>query len=412
MSALSEKLLNGNPERYDALDRLRRAAQKVLMRHGFPERKTENWKYTPLALLEKREFTAPAEGDAWPALPALPACAGSIHLHDGVLDPEHAELPDGVTLSGLRPEQIDIETLNDHGPNDAFAWLNLARLEQGWTIRIDRRLDKPLALVSTFSAGFAHAVHPRLRIELAEGAHASVLEMQCGEGRGLCNSVVDIALAPGSALLHGVDRRSGETALIQRTEVRVGAGADYSAFVLDGGGRLTRQDLAVHLLETDAACRIHGAALLHGLDLVDYHTAIRHAVGPSRSNEMFRMLADDRSVGVFNGRILIERGADGSDSQMNTGNLLLSDSARINTKPELEIHAEEVRAAHGATVGQLDEIALFYLRSRGLSARAASALLKFGFAAAAFDALDDEVLGEWLRGALRRRLDGPAGDAV
>jgi len=405
MSALTEKLLPEPLERNDALDRLRRSAQKVLMQHGFPHRKTENWKYTPLALLEKREFAAPGAPDAWPDLPPLPECAGYVHLHEGVLDPDRAKLPDGVTLSGLRPEQIDTSTLTGSGPGDAFAWLNLARLEQGWTIRIDGRLDKPLALVSTFTSDFGHAVHPRLRIELAEGARATVLEVQRGEGCGLGNGVLDIALAPGSRLLHVLDRTADETALVQRTEVRVTAGADYRAFVLDGGGRLIRQDLAVHLLDPEASCTLNAALLLAGQALVDYHTAIRHAVGPSTSAEMFRMLADDRSTGVFNGRILIERGADGSDSQMNTGNLLLSDSARINTKPELEIHAEEVSAAHGATVGQLDETALFYLRSRGLTAREATALLKYGFAAAAFDALDDEALGEWLRGALKQRLE-------
>ena len=116
------------------------------------------------------------------------------------------------------------------------------------------------------------------------------------------------------------------------------------------------------------------------------------------------MLADDFAIGVFNGRIEIDRGADHSHSRMNTGNLLLSENARINTKPELEIHAEEVSASHGATVGQLDDMARFYLRSRGLSDSEASAMLKYGFAAAAFDAMPPGEVADWLLNRLEQAL--------
>lgn len=404
MSALLEKLVPESVTEDDSFGRLRREAQKVLMRHGFPGRKTENWKYTPLALLEKREF-ADAETNAdWPEPPVPELAGGVLHLHDGELDPSRCQLPNGVTLIGLVPGDIDPSALDANGPGDAFAWLNLARLEQGWRVRIDGVLDTPIAVVSTFSSEFARAVHPRLKIELADGASATLIEIQHGEGAGLNNAVVEIDLSEGSRLLHLIERVSGETALIQRSRVRVGASADYRAFVLDRGGRLNRQDLIVDLNAADARGAIHGAALLDGRALVDYHTAIHHHVGPSESEEDFRMLADDFAVGVFNGRIEIDRGADHSHSQMNTGNLLLSENARINTKPELEIHAEEVSASHGATVGQLDDMARFYLRSRGLSEAEASAMLKYGFAAAAFDALPPGDVADWLLRRLEQAL--------
>ncbi|MGB0514975.1 MAG: SufB/SufD family protein, partial [Wenzhouxiangellaceae bacterium] len=389
----------------DSFDGLRREALKVLMRHGFPGRKTENWKYTPLGLLEKREF---AELDAeieWPAPPIPEPAGGVLHLHDGQLDPSRCRLPDGVTLTGLVSDDINLEALDANGAGDAFAWLNLARLEQGWSIRVDGDIDTPVALVSTFGRDFARAVHPRLKIELSESASITLIEVQHGEGAGLNNAVVDIDLAGGARLLHLIERVSGETALIQRSRVRVGADADYRAFVLDRGGRLNRQDLIVDLSAANARGAIHGAALLDGRALVDYHTAIHHHVGPSESEEDFRMLADDFAVGVFNGRIEIDRGADHSHSQMNTGNLLLSENARINTKPELEIHAEEVSASHGATVGQLDDMARFYLRSRGLSDAEASAMLKYGFAAAAFDALPSGEVADWLLSRLEQALN-------
>jgi len=405
MSALLEKLVPETVTEDDSFGRLRREAQKVLMRHGFPGRKTENWKYTPLALLEKREF---ADSDAeidWPEPPVPAPAGGVLHLHDGELDPSRCRLPNGVTLIGLVPGDIDLNALDADGPGDAFAWLNLARLEQGWRIRIDGEIETPIALISTFSSDFARAVHPRLKIELSENASATLIEVQHGDGAGLNNAVVDIDLAEGARLLHLIERGSGETALIQRSRVKVGAEADYRAFVLDRGGRLNRQDLIVDLTAANARGAIHGSALLDDRALVDYHTAIHHHVGPSESEEDFRMLADDYAVGVFNGRIEIDRGADHSHSQMNTGNLLLSENARINTKPELEIHAEEVSASHGATVGQLDDMARFYLRSRGLSDAEAGAMLKYGFAAAAFDNLPPGEVADWLLSRLAQALN-------
>lgn len=400
MTALIEKLLPEVAASGDAFDRLRRDARTVLLEHGLPHRKTENWRYTPLSVLETREFAEarPNADDA--ALPELPSAVdGLLHLHDGVLDPARCRLPEGVVLTGLVPSDVDSDALERSGPADAFAWLNLARLEQGWRVRIEKSMKAPLALVMSFSDDFSGIVHPRLSIEIAAGAHVELVQVEHGAGAGLANAVIDLRLGAGSRLLHAIERTGGATAIIQRIRVVVGANAEYRAFVLDGGGVMTRQDLVVELTEAGARGEIRGTAVLSGRSLVDYHTAIHHRVGPSDSREDFRILADDRATGVFNGRILIVPGADFSRSEMHTGNLLLSDEARVNIKPELEIHAEEVSASHGATVGQLDDLARFYLRSRGLSDAEAIALLKYGFAAAAFEGLDeqDEPLAEWLR---------------
>ncbi|MEN1727773.1 MAG: SufD family Fe-S cluster assembly protein, partial [Pseudomonadota bacterium] len=154
----------------------------------------------------------------------------------------------------------------------------------------------------------------------------------------------------------------------------------------------------------EARGEIDGVALINSQQHVDFHTAIDHAVGPTNSRETFRMLADGSGVGVFNGRIHIHRGADDSHSDLNTANLLLSDSARINTKPELEIYAEEVTASHGATIGQLEDSALFYLRSRGVPASEAAALLKLGFASEPLDNIEDEAVRDWVQSVLHQAL--------
>ncbi|MDT8408587.1 MAG: SufD family Fe-S cluster assembly protein [Wenzhouxiangellaceae bacterium] len=409
MSALIEKLIPESlPDEPGEFGPLRRKALKVLMQHGFPHRKVENWKYTPLGLLESRAFenaTGPSEAP-WPELPALPFEASVLHLHDGLLDPARCRLPAGVTLEALAPADVDLSGMDDGSPADAFAWLNLARLQQGWRICVDdhARLERPLLLMLTCGEDFDRVAHPRLKLELGVGAEATLIEWQQGQGSGLINSVLDIELGASSRLLHLIDRHSEETALIERTTVNVNAESSYSGFILDGGGRLTRQDLNVNLNAANAHGAVCGVAVLDGRSLVDYHTAFEHRVGPSTSSEDFRILADDQSVGVFNGRIHILPGADDSHSEMNTGNMLLSRGARINTKPELEIHAEEVTASHGATIGQIDDEARFYLRSRGLSDAQAISLLKFGFAAAAFDSLEPGPPGQWLTDQLKERL--------
>ncbi|MBS3743845.1 MAG: SufD family Fe-S cluster assembly protein [Wenzhouxiangellaceae bacterium] len=398
MSALIEKLLPEADVSDDgSFGALRRKAQKVLMQHGFPQRKTENWKYLPLGLLEKRTFSTagPLTGPV-PAPPEFPFETGIVHMHNGLLDPQRCRLPRGVAITGMLPSDIDASKLDDTSPADAFAWLNLARFDQGWKLRVEGRVEQPLAIVTSCDEDFEAAIHPRLKVELAEGAALTLLEVQHSEAAGLINGVLDLELAPKSSLVHLIDRSFGETALIQRTTARVSDAAEYRAFVLDGGGRLTRQDLMAELDAAGASASISGVAALGGRALVDYHTAIEHLLGRTSSRENFRILADDQAVGVFNGRIHIVPGADDSHSEMNTGNLLLSEDARINTKPELEIHAEDVTASHGATIGQLDDDARFYLRSRGLTDGQAIALLKYGFAAAVFDGMDAGALKEWM----------------
>lgn len=393
MSALLERLA---PEATLVDDRyvdIRRRAHQRLMNLGFPDLKTEAWKYTSLRLLEKRELKSSA-GDGAVEPEALPFLADVIRFDHGLIDQPTAKLPAGVRLEPINPSELVNVDYGDRA--GAMAWLNLARFEQAWKLMIDARLERPLVLAMTFPEGFASSVHPRLKIELAEGAEAVVIEQQRDHGEGLVNIVEDIELRRGARLRHVISRRNSGSVWVQRTRVSVATEADYRCCALELGGRLVRQDLAVQLLESGANGEIDGVAFVDSRQHVDWHTAIDHEVGPSNSRESFRILADGTGVGVFNGRIHIQRGADDSHSDLNTANLLLSENARINIKPELEIYAEEVTASHGATIGQLEDSALFYLRSRGLPVDQAMALLKFGFAAAALEKAEPEAVRAWL----------------
>ncbi len=379
---------------------VRRRAQKTLLTHGFPDLKTEAWKYTSLRVLEKREFSAARPAPA--PLPNLPFAAAVLHFDNGVLNVDALDLPAGVTIA---PQDSERLAGQDHGDRSgAFAWLNLARFEQAWHVRIEGQLDRPLVLAITTADDFQGDVHPRLFIELAEGARAELIEVQEDRGQGLVNIVQEISLGRGAILRHLVSRRCAQSAWIQRSLVNVGRDADYRFHTLDRGGRLTRHDLAAVLAEAGANAEIDGTVLVNDRQHVDFHTAIDHQVGHTNSRESFRILADGTGVGVFNGRIHIQRGADDSHSDLNTANLLLSESARINVKPELEIYAEDVTASHGATIGQLDDTALFYMRSRGIPADQAAGLLKQGFATAPLETIQSEPLREWLLRLLSESL--------
>ncbi len=393
MAALLQQLA---PEAEPIDDRyagIRRRAHQRLMEHGFPDLKTEAWKYTSLRVLEKREFSEQSEPTVVPP-EALPFDACVIRFDGGLLDDASCDLPEGVRLEPVDPSELVNVDYGDRA--DAMAWLNLARFEQAWKLVIDGKVDRPLVLSMAFAEEFSASVHPRLKIELNDGAEALLIEQQRDHGEGLVNIVEDIELKRDARLRHVIHRRNSGSVWVQRTRVTVAADADYRCHALELAGRLVRQDLSVHLLEAGANGEIDGVAFIDSRQHVDWHTAIDHEVGQTNSRESFRILADGSGVGVFNGRIHIQRGADDSHSDLNTANLLLSENARINIKPELEIYAEEVTASHGATIGQLEDSALFYLRSRGLPAETAMALLKFGFAAAPLETVKPDSLRDWL----------------
>ncbi len=400
MSALLEKLVpesppaGGEPE---WLVEARRDARRELMRNGFPDARTEDWKYTSLKLLEKRPFSPGRESPREP-LPPLPLEGHVLDFWEGRLAVPD-DLPAGIRLRRLAEEPGPDGLVRRYGGREAaFAWLNTAGFTEGWVLEIDRPVDEPILLVWRTAEDFEGVVHPRLHVRLAAGASARLVEMHLDGGKGLVNRITTVRLESGARLDHArLQHTCAEAIDVERNDVSVAADARYDWLSLDLGGRLVRHDLNIALEEPEAATSVNGVFLGDGRTHVDHHTLIDHRVGPSYSEENFRGLLAGRSRGVFNGRIHVQPGADGSASEMNNANLLLSEHAEMDTKPELEIYADEVTAAHGATVGQLDEDALFYLTSRGIPQAQGRVMLKQAFAAAIIEATEPEALREdWL----------------
>ncbi|THD08857.1 Fe-S cluster assembly protein SufD [Rhodanobacter lindaniclasticus] len=405
------------------LDTARQENRAAFAAAGLPDTKVEAWKYTALRGLGQRSF---ANGDADAQTRAVDASAlalpgvagvrlvfvnGAFRADLSTLD----ALPDGLSLQPLSLAlQGDAEPLrfalsrHYRDAGDAFAQVNAAIASDGVVLRVaaHARIEQPVQLV--FAGAEAElAWHARNVIELGEGAELSLVEHYAsrGDAAQLATLVSDIELRDGAQLHHVVlqDAAIG-TNLIRRSSLHLHARAQATLHVLELGGALVRHDLRAELIGDDAQLHTRGVFMPHGRQHIDTQLAIRHQALNTTSTSHWRGVANDRARGVFRGAIVVAPGADGSDANLSNKNLLLSPSAEIDTKPELEIYADEVQAAHGATVGQLDERSLFYLRSRGIPLAEARALLTAAFCRAVLDDLPNAALREHLSGLLVAQL--------
>ena len=409
---------------------LRERAAAQFRSTGLPHRKVEAWKYTPIAALEGFRL-APARpaSDPETQVPA-PLCERSavVDIRDGRLIEAPANLPHGVTVLPLS-EGLDrfeerlrplFEGVELGGATRAFAALNTALAEQGLVVHVGGGAAGSeaarLLLRWSFSAGAAAVMsHFRLFFLLDDGARLDLVEQfmssWAGTGNiaGGLNVLCQAELGAGATLSHvRVQAESEQAVLLTSTTLEQARGSRYVYRGFDLGAGLARHELTTRLSGPGADADIAGAWVLDGRRHVDNHVCVEHLAPECSSEQFFRGVLGGRSRGVFNGRALIQAGADGSSVRQSNANLLLSPLAEMDTKPELEIYADEVEASHGATVGQLDETAVFYLRSRGLSDRAARRMLTMAFCRA----VTDRVEGRGLAGRIAELVDAamPAGE--
>ncbi|GAB2567146.1 Fe-S cluster assembly protein SufD [Dyella jejuensis] len=407
------------------LDAARRENLEAFVAAGLPDTRAEAWKYTALRALGQRRFALgdPEAGTRAidPHALALPGIDGPrLVFVNGVFRSDLSRLealPPGLTLQPLSrvleqdPEPLRFALSRHYRENsDAFARLNAALAGDGVVLRVAAgvRIGKPVQLcfVGAPAAGDL-AWHVRNVIELGEGAELHLVEhhLATAQHRHLGTLVSDILVQDGAALQHTLLQNAAEdSSLVRRGSVRLGARARATMHVLELGGALVRHDLQAELRGDEARLDTRGVFVLRGRQHVDTQLSIHHQALNTASESIWRGVADERSRGVFRGAIVVAEGADGSDASLSNKNLLLSALAEIDTKPELEIYADEVKAAHGATVGQLDERALFYLRSRGLPHGEARGLLTAAFCRAVFAALPNDTLREYFSDALLAHL--------
>ncbi|HEX7339058.1 MAG TPA: Fe-S cluster assembly protein SufD [Rhodanobacteraceae bacterium] len=414
------------------LAKARREQLEAFVRDGLPDTHVEEWKYTALRALSRRQYV---QGDAQAATrtvdvdalalpgvdgPRLVFVNGAYRADLSVLD----GLPAGVSLTPLSQALSgDAESLRFflardwQSTGDVFARLNAALAADGVVLRVAAGcvVGKPLHVVHAgASAPDALAWHARHIIELGEGASLKLVEHHAGadNNANLGTLVSDIVLRADAKLdwLQLQDAAADAT-LIRRTDLHLDARAQCNFSGVELGGSLARHQLAVELRGDGARLDTHGVFLPRKRQHLDTHIDIRHDALNTTSHSLWRGVADERGRGVFHGQIIVAPGADGADADLNNKNLLLSPNAEIDTQPVLEIYADEVMAVHGATVGQLDEQALFYLRSRGIPVEQARSLLTVAFCRAGLAGVDNKALREHLDALMASHLP-QAGEAA
>lgn len=387
---------------------------------GFPTTRHEEWKYTSVAALEKLALScAPAVPAAleWAMLKekaVLPEARHRLVFVDGVFQPRLsnvAGLPAGLrlgALSGLSAqESVKLQGLLAQAQQRTpFAALNAAFMAEGAWVSSGAGvcLEDPLLILYVATQG-QRALHLVNAYEAAEGAAFSVVEQYVGmtDEPYLINEVTGVTLNAGAKVAHVKIQQEGSRAYhiaaLQASQQR-NSRFDSHAFALSGA--LGRNDIEAVLAEPGAAVSMKGLYRVSGRELQDFHTTIRHDSPDCTSDECFKGVLDESGRAVFNGKIRVAPDAQHTMSQQSNHNLLLSDQAEVDTKPQLEIFADDVKCSHGTTVGQLDEEQWFYLRSRGIAADHARALLIEAFALDILTGVEPPALRDALESLLRR----------
>ena len=407
---------------------LRRSGLDAFAAQGLPSTRLEEWRYTNVAELAAIPWQ-PAEGrapeisrDAVEALASPVFACGLLVFVNGRFVPELGALRspevEVISLGAARrasdPRALQrIGTLLDVKVH-SFAALATACLDDGVCIRFPAgaRLRQPLHLVFlSASADVAPVVaHPRVWIEAGRGSEAVVVQdhVSLGSAPAFTNSVTELHVGPGARLSHLLLQREGGAVFhVSNTAVQLERDAKLAAHVVTLGGRFVRNDLSVQLAGEGAEAVLNGLFLCAGTRLVDNHTFVDHAVPHGTSRQLYKGVLSGRSRGVFRGRVLVRPQAQKTDAKQSNPNLLLSDGAEIDGKPQLEIYADDVKCSHGSAIGRVDESALFYLRTRGVDEATARALLVRGFAAEVLAALPEPALAEALADAFAERLGAP-----
>jgi Fe-S cluster assembly protein SufD len=393
--------LRGSPAR-------RAAAFARFSELGFPGPREEAWKYTSLRRLEARRFAAPTESVA--AVPPALHPTRLLLTNGRPAQPLPTSLA-AFTLKTLADdsgeEPVALRAVPGLG-TERFAALNAALTAEPLLLESAAVSDELLALTLHTSGSVATLASPRVVVRMAAGSRGRLLIDYTDDGsEHFTNAVVDVELAPDAELTVYRLHRPGDRAFhVERIEVRVAAGARFVLRDSQFGGSLSRLDLHVGLDGRAASAEVTGVFLADGSRHLDTHVLVEHRAVETASLQDYRGIAAHKGRGVFNGKAIVHEGAQKSNARQVNRNLLLNRGAEIDTKPDLEIYADDVKCSHGATTGQLDPAAMFYLRSRGLDEAEARSALTRAFAGAVLSKIDEPVLNRHVHEALDRRLTG------
>jgi Fe-S cluster assembly protein SufD len=391
----------------------RAAAAALVEARGLPHRRLEEWKYSDLraAWRELKPPPAPAAARAVPAGAFPGFSAPRVALVDGVATGFDAvRLPKGVEVRSLAEALGHGDRLLEahfgrlEGEPDGVVALNTALAGTGAVVHVDAGVEAGALELDMVATGADFSLHPRLLVVLGDGASLTLVESQRGPAGGghQVNAVAEIVLGKGASLTHVALQAMGERAIVvQSAFVELAAEAAYRTFALEEGAEFARRQVFVRFAGEGARLDLAGATLATRRQHLDTTLRVDHAVPGCDSKETYKYVLGGEATGVFQGKIIVRPDAQKTDGRMSARGLLLDDGAEFDAKPELEIYADDVQCAHGATAGELDEDLMFYLRARGIPEPEAKALLVQAFVGEAVETVEDEAL----RAALEARIE-------
>jgi Fe-S cluster assembly protein SufD len=394
---------------------------------GLPTPRLESWRFTNVRPIGQRRFVMPAGREVDPSAIASFELRGlegprAIAI-DGRYVPELSSIkaiPPGVAIQSLTETLASgqelltwplgqLATFDD--PAAAFTALNTSLFQDGIVVSIPDNtvVEAPLHLLFAATGSSGVMSHPRVLVVVGENSQLRLVESYAGvtDGAYLTNAVTEIVVGDNAVVDHyKLVRESVEAYHIASMHVRIGRSANFSSHAITLGGAIVRNDVVGELDGEGAECTLNGLYLVNDTRLVDNHTTIYHTKPHCNSHALYKGILDDRARAVFNGKIVVAPDAQKTDAKQTNKALLLSEDAQINTKPELEIFADDVKCTHGATIGQLDADALFYLRSRGLDVEQARSVLIHAFASDLLNRIAIEPIRAEFDAVLLRQLPG------
>ena len=360
-------------------------AERILKETDFPTRKNEHWKYTSLNGLLKLPFDGEVNGGS--SAPQISSNAKRIIIKNG-------QIPADVSINGVKTNWKSMPKISEDDPFDA---LNLLHCTSAVEIVFDQKNTSDIELV--FENTENNFVFPRTFIKCCKQSKGNVIINFQGSGANasFINASTFIEVEENAHLVvHKIQKNGLNTFDLQREYVNQAANSSFTMNTFCLSGRLTRNDLNIKVNGSNCETFMNGSYTLKGKSHCDNHTTVDHKVAHCYSKELYKGVVDDRATNVFNGKVFVRKDAQKINAFQSNANILLSETGTINSKPELEIYADDVKCSHGSTTGQLDEEAVFYLRSRGLSEKSAKELLVKAFLGEVLEEIDHEEVRTYL----------------
>lgn len=422
----TQNLINSiDPAQFKTAADQRKLALEKLISIGLPESKSEEYKFTPITKLLAKQFdpkeitsTYPSTADNLSGLIDQEDRGHCVVFVNGSYNSELSQLDNNaqVTILSLTDalkshSSLIIDQLSKaNGSSDPFALLNNAQWQEGLFINVSKntRVEKPLVLYHLFDASESKiALHTRLIVNVGPNAEFKIVEKTNSVG---ANSIFhtfneDIVVNENASFEYcKIQNGPGQLVQLNNTTVQQHNSSRADTYTFTLNGKLIRNNLNILIDGEGCESHFYGLYLLDGDTLADNHTTVDHRKPNSFSNELYKGLMDGKSKGVFNGKIYVRPHAQKTNAFQSNRNILLSETATINTKPQLEIWADDVKCSHGCTTGQLDTEALFYLQSRGIPKATAKAMLLYAFAGEVLEVVKDEHLRAYLDNLISKRL--------